>query len=43
MSDQQHFQSQTSVQTDGKGKIRGQILLTPPARKLRMSRKKVEH
>jgi hypothetical protein len=42
MSDQR-FSKDQKRQEDGKEKNQEQILLTPPAKKLRMSRKKVEH
>ncbi len=43
MSDQRYTQGQQSLQADTKDKGRGRMLLTPPAKKLRMSRRKVEH
>ena len=43
MSDQRYTQGQQSLQAVPKDKSRGQMLLTPPAKKLRMSRRKVEH
>lgn len=42
MTDHRYFKEQ-QIKEDGKDKNRERILLTPPARKLRMSRRKVEH
>ncbi len=39
----QRFSKEPHRQDDGKEKTREPILLTPPAKKLRMSRRKVEH
>jgi len=43
MSDQHYTQDQQSLQSDSKNKAGERMLLTPPAKKLRMSRRKVEH
>ncbi len=43
MSDQHYTQGQQSLQSDIKDKGSERMLLTPPAKKLRMSRRKVEH
>ncbi len=42
MTDQRFSQEQQRPD-GGKEKNRGRMLLTPPAKKLRMSRRKVEH
>ena len=42
MSDQRFFKEQ-QLKEDAKDKSRERILLTPPAKKHRMSRRKVEH
>ncbi len=39
----QHFSQEQQTKESGKEKGRGRMLLTPPAKKLRMSRRKVEH
>ena len=43
MSDQQYTQGQQHLQSEKNNKDHERMLLTPPAKKLRMSRKKVEH
>lgn len=43
MSDQRFTQGQQGFKADDKDKGHERMLLTPPAKKLRMSRKKVEH
>ncbi len=42
MTDNRYMKDQ-QLKEDGKDKNRERILLTPPAKKLRMSRRKVEH
>lgn len=39
----QRFSQEQQIKEDGKEKSRGRMLLMPPAKKLRMSRRKVEH
>ncbi len=43
MTDQRFSQGQATPEGAHKEKSRGRMLLTPPAKKLRMSRRKVEH
>jgi hypothetical protein len=43
MTDNRYIKEHQRQEEDGKDKNRERILLTPPAKKLRMSRRKVEH
>ena len=43
MTDQRFSQEHQKAEGEHKEKSHGRMLLTPPAKKLRMSRKKVEH